>query len=69
VQLEEPAGQHGQEVQVEETEVFDLIDNKVDKKTNKEYEEVKEDTVNGVEEDRDQEINEIDAEGHLEKKH
>ena len=36
--------------------------------TNKEYEEVKEDTVYGVEEDRDQEINEIDAEGHLEEK-
>ena len=32
-----------------------------------EYEEVREDTVEGVEENRDQEINEIDAEGHLEK--
>ena len=32
-----------------------------------EYEEVREDTVQGVEENRDQEINEIDAEGHLEK--
>ena len=32
-----------------------------------EYKEVREDTVEGVEEDRDQETNEIDAEGHLEK--
>ena len=48
----------------------DISENKVVKKTraeNEEEDEGKEDTINEVEEERDQEINDIDAEGHHEK--